>query len=301
MYESNDKKAFQLLMNPKVDVYGLTTGVQEGFFLKVSRDNNQDRLPLREILLEYVIQDNEAMGKIEESLKELYPTLIGCYQALNKHLKRYAKILHRRTDVTDSISQCIAKLKSIMVLVWKEDTAAKRPEEFAAIRGHFQESILSILVTKEEIRPSSDKFEAARAGLLAMIKISKKAEKGRVLKSNLHPGVLEISEATIEELWKIQNKLNNEYKGEADKYKAKYKTVAEEQAELKKEYEQKMKDMQAEAKAMEDQAKAREDQADAEIKKLRELMARMGLPQNQVAASDSETAGTSYSFFPARR
>ncbi len=348
VYESNDKKAFQLLMNPKVDVYGLTTGVQEGFFLKVSRDNNQDRLPLREILLEYVIQDNEAMGKIEESLKELYPTLIGCYQALNKHLKRYAKILHRRTDVTDSISQCIAKLKSIMVLVWKEDTAAKRPEEFAAIRGHFQESILSILVTKEEIRPSSDKFEAARAGLLAMIKISKKAEKGRVLKSNLHPGVLEISEATIEELWKIQNKLNNEYKGEADKYKAKYKTVAEEQAELKeklsqtevrcarkvskitKEMQEERARVQAErARVQEERARVQEEQdrlqaeqdrlqaeqdrlqaeraeiearVEARMQELERLFkARMGLPQNQAAASDSETAGTSYSFFPARR
>ena len=353
VYESNDKKAFQLLMNPKVDVYGLTTGVQEGFFLKVSRDNNQDRLPLREILLEYVIQDNEAMGKIEESLEELYPTLIGCYQALNKHLKRYAKILHRRTDVTDSISQCIAKLKSIMVLVWKEDTAAKRPEEFAAIRGHFQESILSILVTKEEIRPSSDKFEAARAGLLAMIKISKKAEKGRVLKSNLHPGVLEISEATIEELWKIQNKLNNEYKGEADKYKAKYKTVAEEQAELKeklsqtevrcarkvskitKEMQEERARVQAErarvqaerARVQEERARVQEEQdrlqaeqdrlqaeqdrlqaeraeiearVEARMQELERLFkARMGLPQNQAAASDSETAATSYSFFTA--
>ena len=148
-----------------------------------------------------------------------------------------------------------------------------------------------------------------------MLEISEKTKKGHILGSNLHDTVKEYSKKLITQVNIIQNQFINQYKGEADTYKTKYDEIAEKQTELQKEHEQKMKDMKAEAdaeikkmkdmqakaKAREDQADARQAAADAEIKKLRELMARMGLPQNQAAASDSETAATSYSFFPARR
>ncbi|RDH39870.1 MAG: hypothetical protein CFE62_006805 [Candidatus Aquirickettsiella gammari] len=55
--------------------------------------------------------------------------------------------------------------------------------------------------------------------------------------------------------------------------------------------------VEAEARMGADRDEAREKMQELE----RLFKARMGLPQNQAAASDSETAGTSYSFFPVRR
>ena len=52
--------------------------------------------------------------------------------------------------------------------------------------------------------------------------------------------------------------------------------------------------------ARHDEMIARHDEMMVEIQELLEA-ARMGLPQNQAAASDSETAATNYSFFPVRR
>jgi hypothetical protein len=272
-YEINDAKALQQLVNAGADIYGLTTGVQQGFFLKVFRNNDQDSLPLREVLLAHIIQDGEAMEKIEKDLKDIYPTLIALYKALDEHLKRYAKILQNRMDVTNSVSQFIVTLKSIMVLVWKEDTAAKRPEELAAIRGHFQQSIVSIFINQDKIRPGSDEFEAARNCFEKIKKISEKAKPGKFWSSNLHGGLLEILTAIQNELCVIQNKFNNLYKGEADEYKGKYESVAKEQTELKEKlsqtesrYKEKVSEMKKEMQAQqvrvqEEQARVQEEQA----------------------------------------
>ena len=63
---------------------------------------------------------------------------------------------------------------------------------------------------------------------------------------------------------------------------------------------EKEKERHDEMIARHDEMIARHDERMVEIQELLEA-ARMGLPQNQAAASDSETAATNYSFFPVRR
>ena len=63
---------------------------------------------------------------------------------------------------------------------------------------------------------------------------------------------------------------------------------------------EKEKERHDEMIARHDEMIARHDEMMVEIQELLEA-ARMGLPQNQAAASDSETAATNYSFFPVRR
>ncbi|MGB8285396.1 MAG: hypothetical protein WCE22_01615 [Candidatus Aquirickettsiella gammari] len=312
VYQIGNTQALQRLLDAKVNVFEPVTGVQEAFLVKAFKNNDQNMRPFRQALLEHIIQDDDAMEEIEKQL-EAYNDLLIPYQSLIRHLKRYTGILQRREE--DSvINQLIAVLKSGLVFIWKEDTAAKRPEEFAEIKYHLKQSIQSIIGSGNE-GPGSNEFQTARECFEKMLEISENAKKGHILGSNLHDTVKEYSKKLITQVNIIQNQFINQYKGEADTYKTKYDEIAEKQTELQKEHEQKMKDMKAEAdaeikkmkdmqakaKAREDQADARQAAADAEIKKLRELMARMGLPQNQAAASDSEIAATSYSFFPARR
>ena len=74
--------------------------------------------------------------------------------------------------------------------------------------------------------------------------------------------------------------------------------VQEEQDRLQAEQDR----LQAEQDRLQAERAEIEARVEARMQELERLFkARMGLPQNQAAASDSETAGTSYSFFPARR
>jgi hypothetical protein len=58
--------------------------------------------------------------------------------------------------------------------------------------------------------------------------------------------------------------------------------------------------MEVQMKEHHAEIKTRYAEAEAKMQEWERLFkARMGLPQNQVAASDSETTGTSYSFFTA--
>jgi phytoene dehydrogenase-like protein len=62
------------------------------------------------------------------------------------------------------------------------------------------------------------------------------------------------------------------------------------------------KEMEVQMKEHHAEIKTRYAEAEAKMQEWERLFkARMAPQQNQIAASDSETAGTSYSFFPARR
>ena len=89
-------------------------------------------------------------------------------------------------------------------------------------------------------------------------------------------------------------------------FTAVYENYEKKVTAIYKEMEVQMKEHHAEIKTIYVEAEARmgadRDEAREKMQELERLFkARMGLTQNQAAASDSETAGTSYSFFPARR
>ena len=226
MYKIKNAQALQLLMKAEVNIYRSTSGVQEAFLVKVSRSNDQDMLPLQQALLKQITKDKKAMEKIEKDLVKQYPELILLYLELDQHLDRYAEILRARGDDTKTINRLIAKLKSALILVWKEDTAANRAVEFSEIKCHFQESVLSIMPRKDirsgnnefesARRPGNNEFESARKCFKEIIEISNKAKKGRFMSSNLHGDVVRISEDIINQISVIQNQFINQYKGDAE-------------------------------------------------------------------------------------
>lgn len=288
--------------------------VQEAFLVKAFKNNAQEMNPFKQALLEHIIQDDTAMGAIEKQL-ETYPDLLVPYQSLIKHLDRYAVILHQR-EKDNVINQLIAMLKSGLFFIWKEDTAAKRPEEFSGIKYHLERSVQRI-VGSGDTGPGSHEFQAARECFEKMMEISEKAQKGRFWASNLHDDVMRFSKQLISELNKIQNKLTNKYKEDAE-------ALAEKQTELKEKHAQEMAKMKAEvdakqaeiaekqaeaevwktkANAKQAEVDAKQAAADAEIKRLRALLMarrRRTLPQTH-ATLDTEAAETRSPFFTARR
>jgi hypothetical protein len=320
VYKIKNAQALQLLMKAEVNIYRSTSGVQEAFLVKVSRSNDQDMLPLQQALLKQITKDKKAMEKIEKDLVKQYPELILLYLELDQHLDRYAEILRARGDDTKTINRLIAKLKSALILVWKEDTAANRAVEFSEIKCHFQESVLSIMPRKD-IRSGNNEFESARKCFKDIIEISNKAKKGRFMSSNLHGDVVRISEDIINQISVIQNQFTNQYKGEAEALAADKTELQEKLSQTKvrcaEEVSKITKEMQAErARVQEERARVQAEQdrlqaeraeiearVEARMQELERLFkARMGLPQNQAAASDSETAeGMGFPLFTARR
>ncbi len=328
VYKIKNAQALQLLMKAEVNIYRSTSGVQEAFLVKVSRSNDQDMLPLQQALLKQITKDKKAMEKIEKDLVKQYPELILLYLELDQHLDRYAEILRARGDDTKTINRLIAKLKSALILVWKEDTAANRAVEFSEIKCHFQESVLSIMPRKDirsgnnefesARRPGNNEFESARKCFKEIIEISNKAKKGRFMSSNLHGDVVRISEDIINQISVIQNQFTNQYKGEAealaaDKTELQEKLsqtevrCAEEVSKITKEMQAERDRLQADRAEIEARVEARVQAEQAEIRaRMQELerlfTARMGLPQNQATAPDNETAeGMGFQLFTARR
>ena len=83
-------------------------------------------------------------------------------------------------------------------------------------------------------------------------------------------------------------------------FTAVYENYEKKVTAIYKEMEVQMKEHHAEIKTHHAEIKTRYAEAEAKMQEWERLFkARMGLPQNQVAASDSETAATSYSFFTA--
>ena len=318
VYEIRSVKALRLLLETPINIFEPVTDVEEAFLVKVFKNNAQDMKPFRQALLAHIIRDDTAMGEIEKQL-EAYPDLLIPYQLLIKHLDRYAVILHQR-EKDSVINQLIAILKSGLFFIWKEDTAAKRAEEFSGIRYHLEQSVQRI-VGNGDTRPGSNEFQAARECFEKMIEISEKAQKGRFWSSNLHEGVMRFSKQLIAQLNKIQNKLTNQYKEDAEALASKQTELKEkhvqEIAKMKAEADAKQAEVdakqaeaevwkaeagakQAEAEVWKAEAGAKQAEAEAEIKRLRALlMTRRTFPQNHV--SDSETTETGPQFFTARR
>ncbi len=319
VYKIKNAQALQLLMKAEVNIYRSTSGVQEAFLVKVSRSNDQDMLPLQQALLKQITKDKKAMEKIEKDLVKQYPELIELYLELDQHLDRYAEILRERGDDTKTINRLIAKLKSALVLVWKEDTAANRVVEFSEIKCHFEESVLSIMPRKD-IRPGNNEFESARKCFKDIMEISNKAKKGRFMSSNLHVDVVRISEEIINQISVIQNQFTNQYKGEAEALTAEQEKLKEKLSQTELRCEEKVSEIKKEMQAQQAYMQAEQDRIQAEQDRIQEeraemerrvearmqelerlFRARMELPQNQATTPDDETAGSSTQFFAGRR
>jgi hypothetical protein len=312
VYEIGNVKAFRLLLEAQVNVFEPVTGVQEAFLVKAFKNNAQDMRPFRQALLEHIIQDNKVMEEIEKQL-EAYSDFLIPYQNLIKHLDRYAKILRQREqDIV--INQLIAVLKSALVFIWKEDTAAKRPEEFSGIKYHLERSVQGIVgVGDSDAKPGINEFKAARECFEKMMEISEKAQKGRFFSSNLHDGVMQLSKQLIAELNKIQDQFTDQYKGKAEaltveqeKLKEKLSQTElrceEKVSEIKKEMQAQQAYMQAEQDRIQEERAEMERRVEARMQELERLFrARMELPQNQATTPDNETAGSSTQFFAGRR
>ncbi len=327
VYQIGNTQALQRLLDAKINVFEPVTGVQEAFLVKAFKNNDQNMRPFRQALLEHIIQDDEAMEEIEKQL-EAYNDLLIPYQSLIKHLNRYAGILQQR-EKDSVINQLIAVLKSGLVFIWKEDTAAKRPEEFAGIKYQLKQSIQSI-IDSGDTGPGSNEFKTARECFEKMLEISEKAKKGKILGSNLHDMVKEYSKKLITQVNIIQDQFINQYKGDAEALAADKTELQEKlsQTEVRcarkvSKMAEKMEAQQAHIQAeqdrlQEEQDRLQEERAEIEARvearvqaeqaemraRMQELerlfTARMGLPQNQATAPDDETTATSSQFFTAR-
>ncbi len=271
VYRDRNVPALQLLLDAKADIFESPANVKEAFFVKVLKDNDRRVMPLRKILLERVISsyvDEEEMENIEKSLSH-QPELIDLYQQFIKRLACYACILQGRES-----NRFIKVLKKIFSVLILRDTAAKRAEEFAAIKIHLNQSIQTF-VTNGNTGPGNDEFKKAKVSFEKIMEISEHAKKGFFKKSYLHEGAMELSKAFIDVLDHKKNNVTTQYGA-----MTKGKSILKEDIENKTQAKQVCRELNLE-----------------QYGKL--FNPNRVFPQNceTFYNSDSETAGTSYSFF----